>query len=332
MRPLVSMVVPCYNVEKKIVNLLESVLKQTYTNIEAIFVDDGSTDKTKEVIFSYKEKLEALGINFNYILQENQGAAGAIRTGLEYVTGKYLIWPDADDILMETSIEKKVEFLETNSEYSMVRTNAYIIDSDNIEEKSKLALSAKQLKRSKIFEECIRFKSFYCPGIYMIRWQSFLNINPDKYIYPTYSGQNIQMIVPMAYHYMCGYIDEPLYGYVIYKDSHSRLGGNKTYERKIKQSKGLEDIVVNTLKRLNLGTVKDLKNIKNDFAIRRLQIAYVNDKKEDKKLEYAQMSRLSRCNPVFIMAMKMKKNKFVDTLLDFYNKAQILKFKLKNKE
>ena len=61
-KPLVSVITPCYNGEKFLHRFLDSVLNQTYTNVEFIFINDGSFDKTEEIVFSYKERLKSKGI------------------------------------------------------------------------------------------------------------------------------------------------------------------------------------------------------------------------------------------------------------------------------
>lgn len=101
MNPKVSIITPCYNGEHKISKFLDSLLNQTYNNIELIVVNDGSLDKTEEVINSYKEKLISKGMDFIYLYQSNQGQAAAINNALKYFTGKYLMWPDSDDVFMQ---------------------------------------------------------------------------------------------------------------------------------------------------------------------------------------------------------------------------------------
>ena len=102
---LVSIITPCYNVEKVVHRYLNSILSQTYKKIELILVNDGSTDKTEEILLSYKSIFESQGIIFKYIYQENKGLGGSINTGLKYFTGEYLCWPDPDDTLHPQSIE-----------------------------------------------------------------------------------------------------------------------------------------------------------------------------------------------------------------------------------
>lgn len=70
--PLVSIITPCFNGEAFIDRYFQSVLSQTYPNIELVFVNDGSTDQTETIALSYSSKLAAKGIIFKYLSQDNQ--------------------------------------------------------------------------------------------------------------------------------------------------------------------------------------------------------------------------------------------------------------------
>ena len=122
-KPLVSIITPCFNGESCLDRYFKSILDQTYANLELIFVNDGSTDKTEEIALSYKSKLEEKGIQYTYIYQDNAGQAAALNKGLKIFKGDYLTWPDSDDVMTPDSIEKKVKFLTENKKYRMVRSN-----------------------------------------------------------------------------------------------------------------------------------------------------------------------------------------------------------------
>ena len=72
-KDLVSIITPCYNGEKVISRLMESVLNQTYKKIEFVLVDDGSTDNTASIVKSYESKFTEQGMIFKYVYQENRG-------------------------------------------------------------------------------------------------------------------------------------------------------------------------------------------------------------------------------------------------------------------
>lgn len=93
MNPLISIIVPTYNVEKYIRTCIESILAQTYRNIEVIIVNDGSTDQSLAVI----SDLICSHHNIKVINQKNQGVSVARNTGIDAATGKYIAFVDPDD-------------------------------------------------------------------------------------------------------------------------------------------------------------------------------------------------------------------------------------------
>src|SRR3712207_2570902 len=104
--PLVSIIVSCYNAEKYIFETLESLINQTYQNIEIIVVNDGSTDKSEEIIRNVSDE------RIKYFKQTNKGQCAALNTGFKFSQGKYIKFYDADDVLNPTAIEGQVEVLE----------------------------------------------------------------------------------------------------------------------------------------------------------------------------------------------------------------------------
>ena len=141
MNPLVSIITPCYNGKGKVNIFLDSVLKQTYDNIEFIIINDGSTDNTEEIILSYKSKFIDKGYKFIYLKQKNAGQDVALNNGLKYFTGKYLMWPDSDDILDSQNIEEKVKYLEQNRNCGLVYCNTNIVKYEKINPEKKIIIT-----------------------------------------------------------------------------------------------------------------------------------------------------------------------------------------------
>ena len=269
--PLVSILTPCFNGEKFVGRFLDSVKNQTYKNIELVFVDDGSTDRTKRIVMDFKEQVP--GIPVKYLYQENQGQAAAINRGLKEISGKYLTWPDSDDILMAQNIEKKVEYLESHPNIKMVITDAEMVDEEDLE-KVVGYLRRRPKVRDNLFRDIIRNKNVYfTTGSYMVDTNALFMVINDKSIEPSRAGQNWQLILPMAYNYRTGYIHESLYKYVVRKDSHSH--SNKDYDTLISNTyrdeelldRLIEDIV--DYKEVN----KFLDEAKFTFSMKRYQIS-----------------------------------------------------------
>lgn len=102
---LVSVVVPIYNVEKYLNKCVESIVNQTYKNIEIILIDDGSPDKCPEICDNWAERDNRIKV----IHKENQGLGMARNTGIEHATGEYICFFDSDDYFALDTIEKCVQ-------------------------------------------------------------------------------------------------------------------------------------------------------------------------------------------------------------------------------
>jgi len=119
---LVSIVMPAYNAEKYIEEAIRSVLMQTYMHWELIVIDDGSTDNTRSIIDTFKDK------RIHVISQENAGVSVARNRGLDIANGKYITFLDADDVLPKESLETRVYFLD-NHQVDMVHGGVSVRDS-----------------------------------------------------------------------------------------------------------------------------------------------------------------------------------------------------------
>lgn len=246
MKGLVSIVSPCYNGESYLKRYFDAILKQTYRPLELILVNDGSTDKSEEIILSYKKQLKESGIVFKYIKKENQGLGSAINDGLKLTTGEYLIWPDTDDFLYPESIEKRVKFLEENKEYGFVTSDGQNYIEGSLEKKG--VINAIVTKNGYMFDNVISGNVVYTPCGWMIRMSAFLDVNPNKEIFPSRYGQDIQMLLPVSYKYKCGHLKEVLYGRVDRDNSLSKRvwkGDDSAWKKRVL---GLEEIYVETLK------------------------------------------------------------------------------------
>ena len=117
---LVSVVIPVYNSEKYLEECLNSVLEQTYSNIEIIVINDGSTDSSLEILKKYSDKV-------NIISQKNQGLASALNTGIQQMQGKWFKWFSPDDVMYPYTIDILVDEAKKYSK-TIVYSNWEIID------------------------------------------------------------------------------------------------------------------------------------------------------------------------------------------------------------
>ena len=152
--PLVSIITPCYNGENVMHRLLDSILSQTYSNIEFILINDGSTDHSEEIWYQYEKKFNEKGIKTIYIHQRNQGLGAAINAGLKVFTGDYLCWPDIDDYFerevipynqqawidkSKTKVGYEIPFTRTFYEYKQIEPSDVIAARIEEHEKSLMA-------------------------------------------------------------------------------------------------------------------------------------------------------------------------------------------------
>jgi glycosyltransferase involved in cell wall biosynthesis len=119
--PLVSVVIPCYNSKRYLAEAIESALLQTYSRIEIIVVDDGSTDETARIARSYP---------VHYIYQANRGISGARNTGILHCQGEYVLFLDHDDRLLPGAVEIGVRLLEEHPECALAVGEHWYIGAD----------------------------------------------------------------------------------------------------------------------------------------------------------------------------------------------------------
>lgn len=262
----VTLLICCYNGASYIDSCIQCILQQTYSNIEIIFVNDGSTDNSLKLIENHKEAIKQKGMELLIFSQKNKGAGYAASLGLQHATGDFITCFDIDDYLYPESIEKKVRFLITCPEYDIVRTNGYEI----LGNKKKLFVTNEQEKNeSNIFYSLLFGKTNNWAGSYMIRAKALWKIYPNQVIPGSRYGQNLQLLLATSYESKSGFIDEPLMKYI--RNENSFTGKNKKLKEELELLDGFRQIrnqVLNILK------------IKDPNINQKLDIFYAQRKKQ----------------------------------------------------
>lgn len=124
--PLVSVIVPCYNHEKYVQECIESVVNQTYKNIELIVIDDGSSDNSPKILQDLSKKY-----NFCFEHQKNRGLSGTLNKALELTSGKYICNLASDDYWELTKIEKQVSIMEANQNLGFCYSDYTFVDKNS---------------------------------------------------------------------------------------------------------------------------------------------------------------------------------------------------------
>ena len=114
---LISVIVPVYNSEKTITATLDSILNQTYTNIEIIVVNDGSTDASKKIIESYDD------YRIKIINKENGGVSSARNVGIKSAHGEYVAFCDSDDIWKPNKLERQIYYINLYKDVDFIGCN-----------------------------------------------------------------------------------------------------------------------------------------------------------------------------------------------------------------
>lgn len=189
---LVSIIIPAYNVENYIKDCLDSLLKQTYKKIEIIIINDGSTDKTGEVIMSYNFKT----VRHKIIKISNSGVSTARNIGIEHAEGKYLYFLDSDDWVDETFIENLV--VEAERYQSDICFGGWIVLNEKLEKQLdykssgliyfngvKTGIEALKLKMKK--------EIWVSPGTFILN-RDFINVNKLRFVDGYAYGEDIHFI------------------------------------------------------------------------------------------------------------------------------------------
>ena len=111
----ISIIIPVYNTEKYIKECIESIIKQTYKNIEIIIVNDGSTDNSVNIIKDYQKKYKRIKV----INQKNKGPSAARNNGIKHSEGDYILFVDSDDWIEENMVEKMINSI-NNKETDLI--------------------------------------------------------------------------------------------------------------------------------------------------------------------------------------------------------------------
>ena len=125
---MISVIIPNYNAEKYIERCLESVLSQSYKDVEVIVVDDGSTDESPSIIRNFVERSDRIRAYF----QPNQNASIARNKGIDVAVGDYLYFLDSDDLLYPDGLKSLINAAEENSADLVIGNMNEIDESDKI--------------------------------------------------------------------------------------------------------------------------------------------------------------------------------------------------------
>jgi len=151
---LVSIIINNYNYDRFLVQAIDSALSQTYPHIEVIVVDDGSTDRSREIIASYGDRIIP-------VFKENGGQASAFNAGFSASQGEIIIFLDSDDVLLPNIVQQVVEAFQ-QSDIVKVQYQLQVIDGDS-KKTEKIIPESRYMPSGNMRSHIIKFHSYGCP-------------------------------------------------------------------------------------------------------------------------------------------------------------------------
>ncbi len=224
METLVSIIIPTYNSEKYLPDSIKSALRQTYKNIEIIVIDDGSTDKTKEIVSSY---IKLYRSRIFYIYQENAGPGIARNRGIAESQGDYIAFLDADDIWEKEKLSEQMHLFKKNKNCVFIHTDYKYFDEIKERGNTDFAILEKKKFRNDIFLRLIR-SNFIRTSTVVIKKNVLLNMGCFDPVFFIAEDYDLWLRVARKYKNI-NYIDKPLTG-VRCHNNHITKNASKTYE------------------------------------------------------------------------------------------------------
>lgn len=289
--PKVSVIIPAYNAESYIDKAIESLMNQTFKNIEIIVVNDGSTDKTKEVL----EKFNQIKV----ITQLNKGSSQARKVGYEISSGEYIIFLDSDDFIDLDYIEKMYKQIVISnadiciSDIVYLESNSKNLIFENVEEREESENVIKKLLSGKLSfsmsnklykKKCIKSSFFDFELRYGEDTYSLLNIIDnskiitklkDKSYYYYVKNANSLMnskVVPIENYelgykklkenFLIGRYDEYIYSFK-YSYLYSHIKYKRFYSRFIKENSNYLKVYLEFIEDIRLGKITE--NVTDKF-------------------------------------------------------------------
>lgn len=244
---LVSVLIPAYNHENYIQETIESIINQTYPNIELIILDDGSKDKTWEKITELKPKCENRFVKSHFETKQNEGTCITLNKLLKLSSGEFVYIIASDDLAKPQAIEEEVKFLQDNPDYALAVGDNEYVDSmgkqifrtqkaftsniKNAKYKTVKEFLSSKLKIDFLSDDFGSYKTLYkenyIPNGYLIRKNIFETIGNFTKNAPL---EDFWLMLQISKYKKMKYIDEILFSYRIHD---TNTIGNSTRMREL---------------------------------------------------------------------------------------------------
>lgn len=218
----VSVIIPAYNASSFIGQAIDSILGQTYQDIEIIVVDDGSADATKDIVAQYGDRV-------TYIYQENQGHAISRNVGMKNSMGEYCAFLDADDQWLPEKIERQVKVLNERPEVGIVHCDIKKVDADgNFIPKYK---ENEKYKTGDIFPYLLTRKGHIATSSAIFRRECVEKLGGFDETVREFGSEDREFWLRICKHYKVVHVEDPL---VVYRHLTKSLSRSRKLDNIIK--------------------------------------------------------------------------------------------------
>ena len=199
---------PAYNAERYIEEAISSILNQSFSDFELIIIDDCSTDATWKLIENHKKKDTRIRTFLN---KENLGIAGNRNKGVSLVTGKYLLWQDADDVSLPERMQMQFKYLERNADVAIVGGYLELFNTHGT-----IGIRSYPLEDAEMRKCIFRYSPIAQPAA-MLRVESLRMTGTYNLEYPP--AEDLDMTFRLGQNYKLGNIGETLIRYRVSDNS-----------------------------------------------------------------------------------------------------------------
>ncbi len=278
--PLVTVGVALYNHEKYIKECLESIVKQTYKNIELIVIDDGSSDNSYQIAKKYLQA-QTYNKNFKIFTRQNKGMCKTLNEIAKMANGKYISFVGSDDFWHQDKIKLQVDYLESHPKITLVHSNSIHIDEKG--KKIKKTNFSNMINSGNVYRAMIFSKGGINTPSHLYRTSIYKEIG---YYDESFKFEDTDFWLRLTKNHLVGFIDKELTYYRIHgknlSDSKNKLKFYneeliKIYKKNIDELDLLQYIVCKTLRKSYLRAFRtfEIKYYFNYF-IRYIKCKFLN--------------------------------------------------------
>ncbi|MHB1415265.1 MAG: glycosyltransferase family 2 protein [Chloroflexota bacterium] len=221
MKPgLASIMMPAYNAEQYIERAIASIFAQSYTHWELIVIDDGSTDRTANVVEGFDDA------RIRLIRHENKGEAGARNTALEHVHGEFLAFLDADDAYLPHHLEVTVGYLQAHPDCGGVYTDGYYCDETGTRMQT-LSSRRRGPFEGRVFEQAVRASDLFGPPVCVVLRRELIEQHNLRFDEDIVIGPDWDFLTRYADLATFGYVSQPTCLYRVHRDNITNRTGSR---------------------------------------------------------------------------------------------------------